>query len=117
MRKLLLISLLFATNATATEVAVYKHDNMNTRYIMGDCMIKTLRTDVYTGVRGYFTIVNKQKSKFAISQGGRRYAYIQSTAGKAIIVGSCIQAHTTLDEAVDIYRDILQIGSDEVGEI
>ena len=98
-------------------VTVYAHDRMSTRYLTDGCMIKAFRTDVYTGVRGYFTIVNKKKSKFGVSQAGRKYAYIQSTAGKAIIVGSCITASTTLDQAVDIYRDILQMGSSNVGEV
>ena len=98
-------------------VEVYVHDYMNTRYLLDGCMVKTLRTDVYTGERGHFTIVDKKKSKFAISQAGRKFAYIQSTAGKAIIVGSCIRDDTTLDEAIDIYRDILQVASDEVGDV
>lgn len=117
MKKLFLLLMLLPFTATAGHVEVYNHDAMNTRYKIGSCMVKTLRLDVYMGKRGHFTVVNKKLSHFFMSPGGRRTAFIMSTAGKAIIVGGCIKPYTTLDDAISTYQLILQHSSDARGDI
>ena len=111
MKKLLLtLLLLLTTNGYAATVDVYKHDGLNTRYMSDGCMIKTIRTDVFIGTRGYFTIVNKRRSYFFTSLKGKHVLYVQSTAGKAIMVGKCVPLSITLDEAISTYKRIIQDG-------
>lgn len=89
-------------------VDVYAHSSMHTRFIWSGCMVKTLNTSMMSGKSGHFTIINKKKSYLDHSKMGKPVAYIVSTAGKAVIVGACMQNETTLSEAMERYQQVLQ---------